>query len=304
VSGGGSASRGDQIPGPGESWTPISLTRWSGAYLQEKGIENGRLDAELLLAHVLDVGRLELYLQFDRPIQVHELAAFKALLLRRVKREPLQYVVGTAFFRELELRSDARALVPRPETEILVEEVLRWVGGRVGPLVGLDVGTGTGAIALSLLKEGPFERFVATDPSVEALALARENAAALGLAEKIDVREGKLFEPVGEGERFDLVVSNPPYVSEADRDGLQPEVREWEPAGALFAGPRGMDVLDPLARGAPRLLKPRGLLAVEVGDGQAREVSGIMEETGAFSRVWIRPDLTGRERIVLGVASE
>jgi release factor glutamine methyltransferase len=303
VTGAGAESRNAHLPGQGESWTPIRLTRWSGGYLEEKGVENGRLEAELLLAHVLGTGRLELYLQFDRPIQPQELAAFKSLLLRRVSREPLQYILGTTAFRELDLRVDARALIPRPETEVLVEEVLVWAASRRGPLTGLDIGTGTGAIALSLLREGPFESLVATDPSPHALELATENAASLGLADRIEFREGSLFGPVNERERFDLVVSNPPYVPEEDRGTLQPEVLDWEPPGALFAGPRGMDVLEPLARGAPAVLKPEGLFAVEVGDGQARPVAGIMEGTRAFSDVWTRPDLTGRDRIVLGVAS-
>lgn len=303
MTGGDSGVRDAHLPGPGESWTPIRLTRWSGGYLEEKGIENGRLEAELILAHVLEVDRLGLYLQFDRPIQSHELSPFKTLLLRRASREPLQYVLGTTAFRELDLRTDSRALIPRPETEVLVEEVLRWTTDRDGSLTGLDVGTGTGAIALSLLKEGPFEWIVATDLSPGALGLARENAMALGLTHGLEPREGKLFQPVREGERFDLVVSNPPYVPEGDREILQPEVGDWEPEGALFAGPRGMDVLEPLARGAPAVLKPGGLFAVEVGDGQAPEVKGIVDETGAFSDVWIRRDLSGRERIVLGVAS-
>lgn len=294
---------GAHLPGPGEPWTPIRLTRWSGEYLQGKGVVAGRLDAELLLAHVLEMKRLDLYLQHDRPLLPTELESFKALLKRRAAREPLQYILGTVTFRELELAADRRALIPRPETERLVEEVLLWARDRAGDgLMAADIGTGTGAIALSLLREGPFQRVVATDTSTEALELARENAFALGLAERMDLREGALFDSLDPGARFDALVSNPPYIPEGDREGLDPEVRDWDPPSALFAGPEGLDVLLPLVTGASGFLHPGGLLAVEVGEGQAGRVARAMEETQAFREIRIRPDLAGRERVVLGVA--
>ena len=266
-------------------------------------MESGRLDAEHLLAHVLDVGRLDLYLQFDRPLHANELEAFKALLLRRASREPLQYVMKKSSFREIDLRTDSRALIPRPETEVLVGEVLAWAIQQGGGLTGLDVGTGSGAIAFSLLKEGPFQKLVGTDPSSEALDLALENAVSQGLEEKFEPRKGSLFEPLRKGERFDVVVSNPPYVREGEREELQPEVRDWEPHEALFAGPEGLDILLPLVNGSPAFLRVGGLFAVEIGDGQGATVARAMEETGAFRDVSIRPDLTGRGRVVLGVAS-
>ncbi len=297
------ATRGrTPIPGPGEAWDPIRLTRWSGEYLKEKGVENGRLDAELLLAHVLGVGRLDLYLQYDRPLRSGELESFKALLRRRASREPLQYVVGRATFRDLDLRADPRALIPRQETEVLVQEVLDWAKAVAVPLSALDMGTGSGAIALSLLKEGSFRRMLATDSSSDALKLARENARDLGLEERVEFRLGGGFEPVHPGERFDVIVSNPPYIPEGDMPSLQPEVRDWEPRGALSAGPEGLDVLLPLVSRAPAFLEAGGLLAVEIGEGQGVEVVRAMEETGAFGSIRIRPDLAGRERVVLGVA--
>jgi len=311
--------RNVHLPGPGEPWTPIRLTRWSGEYLEEKGVQGGRLDAELLLAHVLGLKRLDLYLQFDRPLQPRELDTFKALLRRRTAREPLQYILGTAPFRELDLLSDSRALIPRPETEVLVGEVLAWAretgiglepgfqdeeGATPLPRVlnGVEIGTGTGAIALSLLKEGPFSRIVATDSSSEALALARENANRSGLTAFLELREGSLFEPLASGERFHLVVSNPPYIPEGERDRLAPEVRDWEPHCALFAGTEGLDFLIPLVEGALGFLVPGGLLALEVGAGQAGRVARAMDETGGFREIRVRPDLAGRERVVLGVA--
>ncbi len=299
----GSESGDGHPPGPGESWTPIRLTRWSGEYLRGKGVESGRLDAELMLARVLNIGRLDLYLQFDRPLHTRELEAFKALLVRRASREPLQYVLGVSVFREIDLRTDSRALIPRPETEILVGEILAWASRQGGHLTGVDIGIGSGAIALSLLKEGPFQILVGTDSSRDALDLARENAFSHGLAERIEFREGSLFEPLQEGERFDVVMSNPPYVPEGERGSLQAEVRDWEPSEALFAGPQGLDILLPLVRGAPSFLRAGGLLATEVGDGQGIEVVRAMEDTGAFREVSIRPDLTGRGRVALGVVS-
>lgn len=298
-------------PGPGEAWTPLLLTRWSGHYLVRKGVENGRLDAELLLARILGLERLDLYLQHDRPLLPRELESFKGLLKRRAAREPLQHILGTTAFRELELRTDARALVPRPETEVLVEEVLSWVrgegsglleGGEGKGLTALDVGTGTGAIALSLAKEGPFRQIVATDPSPGALALARENAGIHGLEGRVEFREGPLFHPLDGEERFHVVASNPPYVPEEEKQELEPEVREYEPREALFAGPRGLDVLLPLVSGAPDHLVEGGLLAVEVGLGQAREVARAAEDTGRYREIRIRQDLAGRDRVVLGVA--
>ncbi len=300
---GSTETRDAHLPGPGESWTPIRLTRWSGGYLQEKGLENGRLDAELLLAQVLDTNRLDLYLQFDRPIHATELDRFKGLLLRRAAREPLQYILGTTAFRELEIRTDSRALIPRPETEILVGEVLEWAEKKDRELTGLDVGTGSGVIALSLLTEGPFSSFVGIDSSQDAMELARENVRGLKLEERMEVRRGALFEPLRPHERFDVIVSNPPYIPEGERGGLQPEVRDWEPAQALFAGSDGLAVLLPLVQGAPSHLNPGGLFGAEVGEGQAGKLAQALRETGAFDQVWIRPDLAGKERIVLGVAT-
>lgn len=304
TAGGGAGPRAAADVEVGEPWTVLRMIRWSGEYLEGKGVERGRLDGEHLLAHVLGLSRLQLYLQYERPLGADELAAYKPLLLRRAAREPLQYILGRASFRELELRSDRRALVPRPETERLVQEVLDWAEARArrepssGGLSALDVGTGTGCIALSLAREGPFTRVVATDASREALALAEGNARDTGLEDVVELVAGRLFEPVA-GERFDVVVSNPPYVAESDRAGLEPEVAEWEPPGALFAGPDGLDVLRELVAGAPDHVAPGGLLAMEVGLGQAEAVRSLVRATGAFEEPLVRRDLSGRPRMVL-----
>ncbi len=278
----------------------LRLMRWSGEYLEGKGVERGRLDAEHLLSHALGIPRLQLYLQFDRPLEAEELDRFRPLLRRRAEREPLQYILGRAAFRELELAVDPRVLVPRPETEILVDEVLAWAAGRApADLTAVDLGTGSGAIALSLVREGPFARVVATDASEEALAVAALNARGAGLAERIDLRHGSLFEPLAEGERFDVVVSNPPYVAEAEAAGLEPEVGVWEPSGALFGGPDGLAVLRSIVAGAGPFLRAGGLLALEVGASQAGQVVAAVEAVGGYDDVRVRRDLAGRQRVVM-----
>ncbi|HEX7240599.1 MAG TPA: peptide chain release factor N(5)-glutamine methyltransferase, partial [Longimicrobiaceae bacterium] len=255
-----------------------------------------RLNAELLLAGTLSLKRLDLYLQFDRPLTPDELAAFKARLRRRAKREPLQYIDGEAGFRDLVLRVDGRVLIPRPETELLVDEVLAWARGREG-LHALDVGTGSGAVALSLATEGPFARVVATDVSGDALEVARANHALAAPGSPVEFREGADYAPV-RGERFDVVVSNPPYVGEPERGLLDAEVVDWEPPQALFAGEDGLEVIRALVAGAPEVLREGGLLALEIGWEQGGAVSGLVRAVEGFGEPRVRRDLAGRDRIV------
>jgi len=295
-----------QPPAPGEPWTVLHLVRWSSPWLAERGVERARLDVELMLADALGVERLRLYLEFDRPLVESELAAFRARLRRRAAREPLQYILGETGFRQLRLRTDRRALIPRPETEELAGVVLAWAAeqGVEHPLDALDVGTGTGAIALSLAVEGPFRRVVATDVSPEALELARENASRVTLQDGVEVefRVGGLFSPLRAGERFHVLVSNPPYVSESDWTGLQPEVRDWEPKGALTPGPEGLELLHALVEGAPDHMMPGGLLALEVGVEQAGPLKDRIRNGGRFTDVRVLKDLSGRDRMVLAIA--
>lgn len=291
-------------PPPGEPWTVLRLLRWSAGYLDAKGVERARLDAEHLLADTLGMGRLDLYLHFDRPLTARELETFKPRLLERAARKPLQYILGRTAFRELDLRTDPRVLIPRPETEELVEAVLARVRdwGQEG-LRALDVGTGSGAIALSLATEGPFEVVVATDRSPEALELARLNVEAVAPRARIELREGSLLEPVRPGERFHVVVSNPPYVTEEEYRELSPEVREWEPREALVA-PDGTSVLEALVDGALAVLEPGGLLALEIGLGQAEGVAGRVRATAGYGAPVVLRDLAGRERIVLATRTD
>jgi release factor glutamine methyltransferase len=278
-------------------WTVVELLKWTAGYLEEKGFHNARLNGDLLLAGTLGLKRLDLYLQHDRPLAPEELAAFRERLRRRARREPLQYIDGTAAFRDLVLRVDPRVLIPRPETEILVQEVLDWSRGRQG-LHAVDVGTGSGCIALALATEGPFARVVGTDASAEALEVAEENRALAAPGAPVELRHGDLLAPVA-GERFDVVVSNPPYVGEEEAAGLDAEVRDWEPRAALFAGPGGLDAYRRLVPAAAEVLRGGGLLALEIGAGQAAAVSRLIEETEFWGPPRVRPDLAGRDRVVL-----
>lgn len=281
-----------------ETWTVLRMILWSAEYLAGKGVERARLDAEHLLAHALGLKRLDLYLQHDRPLEPAELDTFRPMLKRRAAREPLQYVLGHQPFRELDLAVDRRVLIPRPETEVLVGAVLEWAAGRAD-LDALDVGTGSGAIALSLATEGPFGRVIATDVSGAALEVAAANRAATGLDERVELRQGEDFGCIREDERFDVIVSNPPYVAQPEAEGLEPEVVAWEPAEALFAGPDGLDVIRRLIDGAPGHLREGGLLALEVGADQPEAVAGLLTQRGAFEEVAVKADLTGRGRVVL-----
>ena len=278
-------------------WTLVEMIRWTSDYLAARGFHNARLNAELLLCGMLGLKRLDLYLQHDRPLTPEELAEYRDRLRRRARREPLQYIDGTAAFRNLVLRVDRRVLIPRPETERLVQEVLDWAAGRQD-LSAVDVGTGSGAIALALATEGPFRRVVATDASAAALEAAAQNHRQAAPDAPVEFRHGDLLQPV-EGERFHVVVSNPPYVGDEEAPELDPEVRDWEPAQALFAGPGGLDVIRRLVPRAADALEPGGLLALETGAAQGAAVARIITETNAFGAPRVRPDLAGRDRFVL-----
>jgi len=273
---------------------PLTLgevLRRSTEHLAEKGSESPRLDAERLLAHALDVTRIELYTQLDRPLTTAELAEARALVARRAAREPLQYVLGEWGFRRLTLTVDRRALIPRPETEVVVERCLALLDGAEAPRV-LDVGTGSGAIALAIADEHPGARVTGIDASDEALALARENAGRTGL--RVELARHDLFAGLPDGP-WALVVSNPPYVDPDDRDALQPEVRDWEPAEALF----GRGATAAVASGALGVLEDEGVLVLEVGDGQAAATADMLTSLG-YVDVRVTLDLAGRDRVVEG----
>jgi release factor glutamine methyltransferase len=260
--------------------TVTEAVRFAERQLADAGVDTPRVDAELLLAHVFGVSRSGVYALHEREVP----GTFQVLLGRRLKREPLAYVLGEWGFRRLTVKTDARALVPRPETEIVVERCLELLRDEPAPRV-LDLGTGTGAIALAIADEHPGARVTAVDSSPGAVALARENAERLGL--QVEVRQGG-FDVAAEG--WDLVVSNPPYVRPEEWDSLQPEIRDWEPRGALV----GVGLHEEIARVA----RTRRLV-LEVGDGQARDVVDALTSL-RYADVTVTKDLAGTERVVEG----
>jgi release factor glutamine methyltransferase len=262
--------------------------------LAEAGIDTARLEAELLLAKACDdCARALLYLELRRELGTEARAAYEDLLSRRAKREPLAYILGHWGFRRLTLKTDKRALVPRPETEIVVERALEHIGGLEAPRV-LDVGTGTGAIALAIADEHPEASVTAIDVSADALALARENLDLVGVDGRVRLVEHDLTEGLGRDE-FDLVVSNPPYVEPEDIETLQPEVRDWEPRIALVAHGATEDV----ARAATEALRPGGWLVLETAENQAQRLTDLLGRLG-YDDLRISPDMAGRDRVIEG----
>jgi release factor glutamine methyltransferase len=273
--------------------SPVEAVRQAEARLAENGVPSPRVDAELLVAHVLGVSRTGIYAN-GRVVSLPEAEQLAAFVARRAEREPLAYVLGEWGFRRLSLQVDRRVLVPRPETEIVVERCLELIAGLEAPKV-LDVGTGSGAIALSIADEHPGARVCAVDSSSDALAVARDNVLRLGLEQCVELTESDLL--AGVTGSFDLVVSNPPYVSPRERSGLEPEVRDFEPSMAVV----GFEVADRIAAEALPVLGPGGWVVLECGDGQAASLAERLRALG-YDRVTVSPDLAGIDRVVEGQA--
>lgn len=253
--------------------TVLEILQSTAAYFEKRGVENPRLNAEHLLAHILQRKRIELYLEFERVLTEAELAPLRELVRRRGQGEPLQHLLGTVEFDGRVFLCDKRALVPRPETEQLVELLKSLIPHPASRI--LDVGTGSGVIALSLAAAFPEATVTATDISEDALALARENAERLGLTDRVEFSTGDLLIYVNHV--YDLIVANLPYVATVDRAALSREVRH-DPEVALFGGERGDEIVRKLIEAAPSKLKPGGLLALEVGLGQADDLAALMAE--------------------------
>ncbi|MHC4668540.1 MAG: peptide chain release factor N(5)-glutamine methyltransferase [Planctomycetota bacterium] len=259
----------------------------SASWLAAKGCDAARLEAELLLAHVLRTERLGLYTAAERPLDEGELNAYRGLLRRRARGEPVAYLTGRREFYGLELRITRDVLVPRPETELLVDRARE-----LGPATLLDLGTGSGCIAIACAVKLPDAAATATDVSEAALELAAQNAARHGVADRIRFLRGDLFEAVPDGERFDLIVANPPYVPEGQAAALAVH----EPPLALYGGPRGMEIVERILAGTPGRLAEGGTLLLEIGEDQEQAVRACAGE--AFGHVEIRRDLQGLPRVL------
>jgi release factor glutamine methyltransferase len=275
-----------------EIWTPLKLLAWTQEFFAKRGIDSPRLTAEVLLAHALSCDRVRLYLDFDKPLGEPELARFRDLVRRRGEGEPTAYLVGRREFYGRPFRVDPRVLVPRPETELLVEAGLDALpaGGR-----GLDLCTGTGCVAISLALGREGARVVATDVSEDALAVARENAAALGAV--VELATGDLWSAVHGAEPFDVIVSNPPYIPTTELAGLSREVRR-EPCIALDGGDDGLAILRRIVQGAPSRLRPGGTLCLEMHESHVETLPALCRDAG-FARAEARRDLAGLPRLTV-----
>ena len=276
--------------------TVLEIIKRTTEFFEKRGVESSRLDAELLIGHALGLKRMQLYIQFERPLTEPELEKIRPLVKRRGAREPLQYILGETDFSGVKLKVDPRALIPRPETERLIEVAAAAL--KVPPARILDLGTGSGAIALALAKLYPGAKVTAVDRSDAALALARENAVACGLADRVAFVQGDWFAGLPPSETFHLIIANPPYLSDEEMREAQPEVRDHEPAMALSAGPDGAAALERIVAGAPQFLETEGLLACETGIAHHARLQEMAAKAG-FARTESLRDLTGRDRYLL-----
>lgn len=277
--------------------TVLEIIKRTTEFFAGKGIESPRLNAELLIGHALGLKRMQLYLQFERPLTEPELEKIRPLVRRRAQHEPIQYILGETEFCGLKLKVDRRALIPRPETELLVETIVAACGA-TPPARVLDLGTGTGAIALALARAFPAAAVVAAELSEGALALAAENAAAAECGGRVQLIRSRWFDAVARESRFELIAANPPYLSPEETAQAAPEVKDFEPAMALSAADGGLADLREIIAEAPHFLAPGGLLALETGIAQHAALRDMAAAAG-FTRSESRQDLTGRDRYVL-----
>lgn len=285
-------------------WTIARVLAWAADDLRTRGQETPRLDAEVLLAHVLGTTRLGLITDSARPLSKQELLAYRELHKRRRNAEPVAYLVGVREFYGRRFRVDKRVLVPRPDTEILVEVALERTRDRSLDARVLDLCTGSGCVAITLACERPTWSVLGTDLSEDALTVARDNAARLGAAPRAYFRRSDLFADVGgAAAAFDLITANPPYIAESEREELPATVAQFEPSMALFSGADGLDLVRALVAQAPEHLEPNGILAIEIGYGQAPAVAALFERAG-FADVDVRKDYGGIERIVSGRSNQ
>ncbi|MBC3536952.1 peptide chain release factor N(5)-glutamine methyltransferase [Megasphaera hominis] len=277
-------------------WTIGSILTWTTQYFSGKGIDSARLDAEILLSHVLQKERIYLYAHYDEPLNGPELAAYRELVKKRASRLSVAHILGQRSFMGFDFTINRHVLVPRPETEMLVETVMEDVPTD-GTASFLDLGTGSGAIVLSLLALRPHCTGTGVDISADALAVARENGEKLGLTERVTWLESDLFAAVPPAS-YDWILSNPPYLTKEDMQHLEPEVR-YDPPQALFGGDDGLELYRRIAAGAAAYLKENGCCAVEAGAGQSQAIARIFTETGAFTLKKIVKDYGGIERVVV-----
>jgi len=286
-------------------WTINKLLEWTTSYFKSHDIDSPRTAAEILLAHILNLRRIDLYLRYDQPLSSDELTQFKALIKRRVKREPVAYIVGVKEFWSMDFAVTRDVLIPRPETECLVEAALSLLsegskdGSEFEPQRILELGTGTGAIILALASQRTQHLFYASDRSTKALTLARENSGRHSLDRDVCFFCGDWLAPLSNSKyRFDMIISNPPYIQTQAVRRLQPEIFEYEPIAALDGGQDGIDCLRIIIEGAYFFLNTHGSLLLEIGHDQKTEVAKIIAECGHYENVLFKKDYSGYDRVV------
>lgn len=275
------------------AWTIARVLDWTRGFFESKGIDTARLDAELLIAHALKLERIALYLDHHRPLSTHELEAIRGLVKRRSKLEPIHYILGQRDFWNITLSVDPRVLIPRPDTEKLVELALAHIHADTEQV--LDLCTGSGAIALAIASEHPKLKLTATDISSGAIALAQQNCSTLELA-NVQFRVGNLFDDISG--TFDIIVSNPPYISRSQCADLMPDVRDYEPMLALDGGTDGLDFYRKIVEQSPRFLAQDGHLFLEIGYDQADAVKKLIEPGADLKWIHCHQDLAGNDRVV------
>ncbi len=279
-------------------WTILALIRWADERFKKEGLATPRLDAEVLLAETLGMDRVGLYTHFDQPLKPDELARFKKLILRRLRREPIAYILGKREFWSLPFKVTRDVLIPRPETEILVSEALKTQAHLDGKTLRiLEIGTGSGAITIAIARGLPLARVVATDLSAKALSVAEENALQNGVREQIHFLQGDLFQPLQKGETFDLVITNPPYIPREQFPSLMPEVRDFEPRIALDGGMNGLEFFRRALPMVGKFLDPGGWFLAEMGAGQDQEILKLVEKIPDLDSFDFVKDLAGIKRV-------
>ncbi|MHC4110888.1 MAG: peptide chain release factor N(5)-glutamine methyltransferase [Planctomycetota bacterium] len=289
---------------PMQNWTIQKLLNWMTEYYTEKGIDAPRLSAELLLSHVLAMERIELYTQFDKLVDKEQLDILHDLVKRAGQHEPISYLTGTTEFYSLQLEVCPDCMIPRPETELLVERAIEFLRTRTGPQFVCDLCTGCGCIAVAIAKNYTDAKIVATDICDAALSIAAKNIEKYKLKDRITLLCGDLFEPIVpqlDVEKFDLILCNPPYVSASEFEKLHKSVKDYEPRLALFAGVDGLDVYRRIIDKADRFLKPDGALILEIGYAQGPAIKKLLEQAGAFAEIKIEKDFHDNDRVVTAV---
>ncbi len=284
-----------------DTWTIQKLLAWITGFLAEKNIDSPRLSAELLLSHVLSLKRIELYTRFDAVVEQDKLSVLRGLVKRAGQNEPVAYLVGKTEFYSIELDITPDCLIPRPETELLVERAIEFLRTRQGPQLVCDLCTGSGCIAVAIAKNFPDAHITATDISDAALSVAARNIEKHALADRVDLLCGDLFDPILpqlDKSPFDLIVCNPPYVSASEYEALEPNVRDYEPRIALHAGPAGLDIYKRVAEKADAFLKPDGALILEIGHAQGPALRQLLESSTRFADIRIEKDFHNNDRIV------